>query len=132
MKNKLNLILVILTISFLSSSCAIKAVKSKKFWIETSISAGAALVDGITTQNALKRCSTCYEQNKFLGSNPTSKKTYFIGFGSLIVTRGIVVLIWQKSPEAGTRFSTVETIVRSGYHSAFAYQNTKVKEEKND
>jgi hypothetical protein len=98
--------------------------KSKKFWIETGITVGFALLDGVSTTRAMKACPTCTEGNPIFGSRrPSKKRRYLIGGAFIVGERLAIAAIWRNDEKAGTMLSTVATAGHVVFHSAFAAHN---------
>ena len=128
MRRALLTILLILALAA-NAGCAMKAFKSKKYWIETGVVAAAASADGVTTSQALKRCPTCTEINPFLGRRPSNAELFWKGFTFHATKRLLIALIWQKSPDAGNALSTADTVFSTTFHATLAWKNTKIKSE---
>ncbi len=119
-------VLIITAILLLFSGCSAKAFKSKRFWVEASVVAAAAVTDGVTTQQYLRRCATCYETNPLLGRRPSATRIYLTGAAIHGLKKLAIAAIWQRNERAGRRLSTADAVVSGLFHGVYAVHNTRL------
>lgn len=127
MIRKLALLLLILALPASAQDKRYKnPFKSKKYWIETAITVGFAILDAESTVRLNKVCSTCTESNRAVfNSRPSRGELYAKGGAIIASERLLIAALWPhpKTHKWAQVLSTSSATGHAIYHSLAARHN---------